>query len=143
MQDRFRFRAWNEQERRMIYGVLVDLRCGHPLIPEEMDFQKDTYTAKLLTDVDLREAPELLMQCTGLKDNIGDLIYEGDILEVVEDGALWLVTWVERYAQFLLHRYVDGKLDDSPTGYGIKPVADEGKIIGNYHENPELLKEKK
>ena len=69
-------------------------------------------------------------QCTGLKDKNGKLIYEGDI---VDDG--------EQYTKIIFDKscfcYDDGSgfYDDLDFYYT------HCKVIGNIHENPELLEE--
>lgn len=71
-----------------------------------------------------------LEQCTGLKDKNGKLIYEGDI---VNDG--------EQYAKVIFDKscfcYDDG------SGYyeDLAFYHIHCEVIGNIHENPELLEE--
>lgn len=71
-------------------------------------------------------------QYTGLKDENGKEIYEGDILESTWNGDRAVVVWNdvegewEHYADFNTHSKYSGSV-----------------IIGNIHENPELLEEEK
>lgn len=72
-----------------------------------------------------------LMQYTGLKDRNGREIYEGDVLEYygTKRGRMKPITVVEwlQNNKRAYHGYVLG----NPINY---------EIIGNIHENPELLK---
>ena len=72
-------------------------------------------------------------QCTGLKDKNGKLIYEGDIL-YWDDSVLGAV----RYDNF---EYVVGEGINARAMCASK--IDQLEIIGNIHENAELLEEKK
>ena len=71
-----------------------------------------------------------VMQYTGLKDKNGREIYEGDILDYkwkVSTRDLLIVEWSEKDACFLFGAV--------RTDYAIA----YGEVIGNIHENPELL----
>ena len=64
MQDRFKFRAWNKKLNCMCFA---DAGTNYFYM-----FQDDSL---------------IVMQCTGLKDSYGKLIYEGDIVEVQYIGS--------------------------------------------------------
>lgn len=89
----------------------------------------------------------VIEQYTGLKDKNGDKeIYEGDIVsEEFEYGGektktIWQVRWCDDECAFELH-YVSGfEVDDCSL---VSDDEENYEIIGNVHENADLLKELK
>lgn len=81
---------------------------------------------------------DILMQCTGLNDKKGVKDFVGDVWEVEYEGKkVWFVrevelTWCGYAFKF---RCLDGEV--SPVHAN---VDEEGVIIGNIHQSPELLK---
>lgn len=113
------FRAWHNSSKEMVYFK---------------DSKIDQYKALHLWDLINGNHPDgSLMQYTGLKDKNGKKIFEGDIVERRYDTHLAdvnLVKWHEENLQWILLR--NGIID------WLK--EDPLEIIGNIHENPELLK---
>jgi len=74
--------------------------------------------------------PETVGQYTGLKDMNGKDIYEGD--KLFRQSGFYTVTWSESYCGFM---------KDNGHG-GVLSLNDcESEIIGNIHDNPELLED--
>lgn len=76
----------------------------------------------------------IVEQCTGLKDKNGRLIYEGGIVKfkISSIKCVGAVRWDERTGGWLKDE------TDQPLHTYIKSV----EVIGNIHENPELLEDK-
>lgn len=88
---------------------------------------------------------QVLMQCTGLKDQTGKLIYESDVVKYYDSYQVWLTTdvfWTG--AAMAVRTYENPILLDEFTnqyiydGHNINEI----EVIGNIHENPELLEKK-
>ena len=113
MQDRFRFRAWDTDVDEMYHDI-------------------NSYDmAEMLADSQL-----IQMQCTGLKDKNGKLIYEGDI---VKEFLLYKVIWENEFCRFELQ-----KVDEEDYRDWLFDTTDDNQshrieVIGNIYENPELL----
>ena len=120
--SRFKFRVWKGQENRMVYDV--------------------TYLNPLILDPAIKEENKhnILMQCTGLKDRNGKLIYEGDIVRFYSlyGHATFEIKWSEEFAAF---GYEDDETDFSELGR-LYDEAAYVEVIGNIYQDIELLKEK-
>jgi uncharacterized phage protein (TIGR01671 family) len=150
-----KFRAWNEDTK-----IMVDLQAITPLaLNDSMNTQMAIQGMSGLF-LPFKEGM-LLMQFTGLLDKNGKEIYEGDILQVPHDTyrmgreVFWqgkedgfeLVVWDEKFSGFGskdLHFLKEGySIDELPTRYlWVMETPKKSKVIGNIHENPELLTER-
>jgi uncharacterized phage protein (TIGR01671 family) len=74
-----------------------------------------------------------LMQYTGLKDKKGKEIYEGDIITVNDSNGKKVICVVEWEHSGWGKRSIN-------YGQAIWERWNEYQVIGNIHENPELLK---
>lgn len=80
----------------------------------------------------------VIEQYTGLKDKNSTEIYEGDIIKVEGDAEIYRVEWI--YSGFGLEPRYNSPL--YPILGNVK-LCKKIEVIGNIHENPELLEEKK
>lgn len=74
-------------------------------------------------------------QFTGLKDKNGKMIYEGDIVTDEGSGSKGIIEWNNDDASFVVH--YNGSSEDYQSFLEMDEWA---IIIGNIHENPDLLK---
>lgn len=124
MNDRFLFRAF--YEGRFIYKNLIDANYY-------------TYDNKCIGLANTLPNSLKWEQCTGLKDKNGKLIYEDDIVRwslCRGDGDIcenYQIIWRDNCAAFGCLKS-NGDILDMFSQPELK-----AKVIGNIHENPELL----
>lgn len=76
--------------------------------------------------------PETVGQYTGLKDKNGKKIFEGDIVKYIPDDEN------EVGVDYYYIEYKDAQFRIGRDGIG-QNYADEWEVVGNIHDNPELL----
>lgn len=119
-----KFRAWNTITERYHYNI-------QNVHDEEFS---DSFQ-NILDDDEL-----IVEEFTGLKDKNGVEIYEGDIVQYGEDKDFIFVV-IFKYGCFYAHNILGEKfMTDSLLGSLV--MSEKVSVIGNIHENPELLEEK-
>lgn len=113
----YKFRAWDFLNKRMFYPSSFN---GLDIINGELLLRTNT----------------ILMQYTGLNDENGKEIYEGDLLE---DGELIFEVFFENGSFLVRHVGDTGFM----CGDDLMSYCDTRKVIGNIYENPELLEVQK
>lgn len=132
MDDEFKFRAWNETTRKMLFfsGIFNERPYTEQSTFPQYESCKE-YDA-------LR-----FMRFTGLADKDGSAIFEGDLIgsSTVKNSVLREVMFSPHHGAFV-GRPVDDKSDLKYSGQGLTQtwIDDLGvAVIGNVYENAELL----
>lgn len=132
--NRFRLRVWDKDEILMHPVAQLIIHENYLCVAVEDFFQHRPLGDDLT-----------LMQCTGLRDSEGKLIWEGDIVEYVDEvreeqvKAIGYITWcgaglsVEEQKEDTFYCKYEGEQYFN---------WNELKVIGNIYENPELLEAK-
>jgi len=122
-----KFRAWHDKDKEMV--------CF-----KNDRLVNDQYQMQHLAHLINGDYGDVLMQFTGLKDKNGVELYDRDIIQSlhfidhlgVENYLRFVVRWSESFKGWV-----------AVMGDGTEMqiwVYAEFKVIGNIHENPELLK---
>lgn len=121
MNDRFQFRVFDKDKNEYVEKGYIH-RWGYLVMPT------------MKNDYSLAEAEGnfVIEQCTGLKDKNGKLIYEGDIVSYKVPSGKYngVVRWDKNTGGWL----------KSTGGDALHTYIKTVEVIGNIHENKELLK---
>ena len=127
MQDRFKFRVFDKEISEMLYPVgeeeAIEIDGNGELIGID---KYGCWTGGLNC---------ILMQCTGLKDKNGKLIYEGDIVKNW-DNLIYQIIWLGDCACFMVENI---RSKNKLSIYALISLQNNLEIVGNIYENPELL----
>ena len=128
------FRGKRKDNGEWIYGSLVKYYYKSFIVPDNVDY---TYMLHTMFQEAREVDPKTVGQYTGLNDVSGRKIFEGDILSVlyasIENGS------------FFEHMDVYYELDYAQYYVGYRElyeVSNNSEVIGNIHDNPELLEVK-
>lgn len=153
MNEQYLFRGKRKDNGEWVTGYYVFQRKRSGVFGQvisELDFDRHLI-------IDLRGnshevIPETVGQCTGLKDKNGKLIFEGDILKglsypFLSDGEYnyyAIVVWFENSPAFGTCTVKNPQakvrgISDGDTNYMDDWNSNDWEVIGNIHDNPELL----
>jgi uncharacterized phage protein (TIGR01671 family) len=121
-----KFRVWHKPERKMHFYLKAKFGKGTNITLEGKFKDVDQITTKTVPNDDLE-----VMQFTGLYDQNGAEIFEGDIVR--RDHASMVVSFEDG-----AFRLDAGNADRRPSPFH-QDRALLVEVVGNIYENPELL----
>ena len=124
-----KFRAWDIERKGYIQGFNMVNYHGY--------FNKDLKKSIYRYDTGWDEGEYILEQYTGFKDKNNKEIHEGDIDKVFGEIIMVYGCFIGRV--FVLNEEDEEDKKDTLLG---NTSQNQREIIGNIHENPELLKER-
>lgn len=127
MNDRLKFRVWAENKiQKASYGDDFCINQEGELACINVSTGEHAANTSFLS----------VEQCTGLKDKNGKLIYENDF--VLLNGEICQVIWSEEDCAFFFSNLKETYRQ--PIYPDVYIMSEDFKVVGNIHENPELLK---
>jgi uncharacterized phage protein (TIGR01671 family) len=117
MKREIKFRAWDDINKEMVYET-----------------EPKSFFGYVLFSHDILKRFEIVMQFTGLHDENGKEIYEGDIIghkEKDNEDNIYICEFSIEDAAFLFCSPFDGEVLENIFLYDLE-------IIGNIYENPNL-----
>ncbi len=118
-----KFRAWDKTHKKMLDRVLAGPGDPCSIVWDE---ERPGW-------VNFDDACGVIMQFTGLLDKHGREIYEGDIVFNPDCDVRGVVTWMQKFATYIVE-----PIDD---GYHYA-LHDAWQVIGNVWEHPEMVEKR-
>ena len=130
MQDRFRLKFWDKTCKNIVY-------------PSE-DLIYKTENSRLDISGMLSFERFIPLQCTGLRDKNGKLVYFDDLVKNKWGQICKVIMQTDKqnYGRVVLQNIKYLNDEAHKNNIFIPAAINESVIIGNIYENPELLEEK-
>ncbi|EAE5019041.1 TPA_asm: hypothetical protein GZQ63_12645 [Listeria monocytogenes] len=129
------FRAFSMEHNMYMFGFGV--------LPVEYTEKEFGYENEIILftefNGEIRCIPETVGQFTGLTDKNGKKIFEGDIVEIIEIDAFGNLDWNRLKGKVMFSEGAWLVTDNRSFAIPLWSEINEIEVIGNIHENPELL----
>lgn len=123
MTDRFKLRVWDKYLLKYWHQDHIKINLRWLIYPE--DFKYGNYLPDCV----------VVEQCTGLTDDNGKLVYEGDLVKW-GGYSVCQVIWSDDSAEFMFKNLNEDLREHVDT-----MLLYDWEVVGNIHENPEMLNE--
>ncbi|MFH1740981.1 MAG: YopX family protein [bacterium] len=138
-----KFRGRRIDDKSWVYGSLITIGGKAWIVPCDIKPEQIMQTGLYRINVPAFEVdPATVGQFTGLHDKNGKEIYEGDVVRLgynaIHDGVITKCVWAEWRPGFI-YEFITGENEGRYTD--MMDTWRTYEIIGNIHENPELLGE--
>lgn len=141
MNDRYLFKAKRLDNGEWIIGSLIQnpfFKGVRSWISSEQEdktrLKSISRTQALWNSIEVDSTT--ICQCTGLKDNNGNLIWENDIANCLTEECGGYICWNESEAGFYFNVLLEDGTYEEEHIYDYVDCMD---VIGNIFDNPELL----
>lgn len=140
MNDRYLFKAKRLDNEKWEIGSLIALPNGEYEITNKCQNPPDSDPIWKKCVITHKVDKKTVCQCTGLKDKIGNLIWDNDIVFVTDDdgNSGQIDTGIGRIDFLEGLWYISGRVQNSL--YDIDKCF-QIEVIGNSFDNPELLRQ--
>ena len=130
-----KFRAWISEADTMTNNLKgIDFE-NETVVLKKFYWEDGFPVEEEVFEVEIGNA--ILMQSTGLKDNNGKEIFEGDIVKMAKD-----VYSEPTYYEVVRHYGGAYRLESKQHGCELWLRHTDCEVVGNVYENPELLEDK-
>lgn len=120
------FRGKRVDNGEWVYGMLCDGKIVY-ILSGVVEANEEYICIEVWNPV----IPETVGQYTGLDDKNGQRIFEGDVL--IFDGDRFVISWNDERCGFRMDYWM---FDEQ---YDLSELWPTSEIIGNIHDNPELV----
>lgn len=134
------FRGKRKDTKEWIEGYLIIIDNHYWIVKNSALYDNNPDGSWKLSVIAFEVIPETVGQYTGLKDKNGKMIFEGDIFRTAFPDCMAVVTWDAECARFIGYT-LGNERKIVYVGRVDKHNRSAVEVIGNIHDNPELLKE--